>query len=73
MKCKTFTFQVVIEVDPHVSERTVREFLFDALGTHKNLMVQDPVVYGTHNPMSDSEVRSITNVARMKEKSNGKT
>lgn len=68
MAKKVFTFQVVIEVDPAVTERSVREFMFDALGTHKNLMVQDPELYGTHNPMSESEVRSITNVARMKEK-----
>ncbi len=73
MAKKVFTFQVIIEVDPAVTERDVREFIYDALGTHKNMTVQDREVYGTHNPMSDSEVRSITNVARMKEKGHVKT
>lgn len=70
---KVFTFQVVIEVEPHITEKDVREFMYDALGTHKYMSVRDSAVYGSPNPMSESEVRSITNVARMKEKRHGKT
>lgn len=71
MAMKVFSFRVVIEVEDHVTEKQTREFIFDALGTHKNLTVQDSDIYGTHNPMAGSEVRSVTNLARTKGGSNG--
>lgn len=66
MAVKVFTFKIVMEVPDHVTEKQAREFIFDALGTHKNLTVQDSDIYGTHNPLADSEVRSVTNMARTK-------
>jgi len=69
---KVFKFEIAIEVPAERTEKEVREFIYDALGTHKYLITQDPEIYGSPNPMAESEVRAVRNVDRMKGAHNGK-
>ena len=69
---KVFKFRVVMEVPDNITERHVRNFIFNALGTSKYETVQDIEVYGIPNPMATSEVRSVTNMARIKGEEHGK-